>query len=881
VSTGTQTKSSQPTQLGPYKVTGLLGAGGMGVVYRARDDRMGRDVAIKVLDPKVAEQSARVSRFEQEARAAGALNHPNLLSVYDVGAEGSQPYLVTELLEGKTLQETLSSGKLSLTKALDYAVQIARGIDAAHSESIVHRDLKPANIFITTRGHVKILDFGIAKLIRDGELSDETLPVGTAEGTILGTSGYMSPEQVQGKAADRRSDIFSFGVVFHEMLAGEQPFRGVSAIETAYATVREDPPSISELVPKAPLQLSRIVSRCLEKDPEQRFQTAGDLAFHLETITDLSAPEQVAVSRKIRSKWPYALAAAVVLALIAYILVTSTHSSTPVNQVASEDAPAVVAPSIAKYDRITFRRGTISAARFAADGKAVYYTASWGQEPMQLYRTESERAGSLVLGHPGNALLDISASGQLALARTDDKHRGFAHPGTLAVVPLGGGGLRELKEKVIAADFAPGSEQLAVVSMTEQGTNLLEYPQGTVLWESPGWISHPRISPNGDSVAFLDHGSPLDDRGTVAIVDRKGEKSTLSSEYGSLQGLAWGPGGSEIWFTAAESGTTRALRAVDLSGVERLIVETPGMLTLQDIASDGRVLLTRDDARTLVHAKLAGKESIEDVSWFDWSLLVDISRDGKSVYFIEAGEAAGASYELFVRGGADEAAVRLATDIHLPVRASLDGAWLIASRALNSNVIKLVPTGAGSERDIKIEDAKVLQNWEWLPGSKQVLVNGIATDAAEDSPGGKPLSLWRVDISSGDSQRLDWAAGLMMPRNAVRADGAVLLGSPNVRGGFVYSTEGEKLQKLDPPSGKYKFIGWLDDRDLLLRDRDRTRIRLFRYNLTSKKMTPHKDLVPAFTAGEFALNQVLVEGESYAYSFMSTLSELYIARDLK
>jgi Tol biopolymer transport system component len=852
----------------------------MGVVYRARDSRMGRDVAIKVLDPNVAEQSARVSRFEQEARAAGALNHPNLLSVYDVGVEGNQPYLVTELLEGKTLQETLSSGSLSLSKALDYAVQIARGIDAAHTEGIVHRDLKPANIFVTTRGHIKILDFGIAKLARDNDLSDETLPAGTAEGTILGTTGYMSPEQVQGKAADRRADIFSFGVVLHEMITGEQPFRGVSAIETAYATVRDDPPTISELVPKAPLQLSRIVSRCLDKNPEQRFQTAGDLAFHLETITDLSSPGPVSFPPKARAKWPFALAAAVGLALVAYVLGTSRTSSRPVKQGASEGAVARPATDKAKYDRLTFRRGTISSARFAPDGKAVYYAASWGQEPMQLYRTESDRAGSLALGHPKYTLLDISSGGQIALARPSGKHRGFAHPGTLAVVPLGDSGLRDLREQVIAADFAPNSEDLAVVTVGEHDTNRLEYPLGTLLWESQGWISHPRVSPSGDAVAFIDHASPLDDRGTVAIVDRGGKKTTLSSEHGSLQGLAWAPEGKEVWFSAAESGTTRAIRAVDRSKVERLVVETPGMLTLQDIASDGRVLLTRDDARTFVHAKLAGRDSVEDLSWFDWSLLVDISKDGKSVYFIEAGEAAGASYELFARRGADEAAVRLASDVHLPVRASPDGKWLLASRSLNSNAIKVVPTGAGSERDISIEDAKQLLGWEWLPGSNEVFVGGIAKDAPEGQSASKQRSLWRVDITSGESERLKWADGLAMPRDGVRADGALLLGSPETKEGYLYSAEGEKLLELGVISEDYKISGWLNDKELLLQDRGKKRVKLYRYNLKSRKITLHDELVPARTAGKFALEQILVAGDSYAYSFMSTLSELYIAREL-
>jgi len=277
------------TKLGEYEVKSLLGSGGMGEVYRARDSRLGRDVAIKVLPSFLSTDSDRLRRFEQEARAAAALNHPNILAVFQMGTYQGAPYLVSELLERETLREQIKRGRLPIRKSIDYGVQIARGLAAAHEKGIVHRDLKPENLFVTKDGRVKILDFGLAKLTQPQSGSDNsalTLTKGTEAGMVMGTAGYMAPEQVRGETADYRADIFAFGAILYEMLAGKRAFQKPTSAETMTAILNEDPPGISQVTTNLPPALQRVVHRCLEKNPEQRFQSSSDLAFALDALSE-------------------------------------------------------------------------------------------------------------------------------------------------------------------------------------------------------------------------------------------------------------------------------------------------------------------------------------------------------------------------------------------------------------------------------------------------------------------------------------------------------------------------------------------------------------------------------------------------------------------
>src|SRR2546425_4685604 len=330
------------TKLGPYEILAPLGAGGMGEVYRARDTKLGRDVAIKLLPSSFSGDSDRLHRFEQEACAAGALNHPNILVIHHIDTHEGAPYIVSELLEGETLRQRMGGTALAQRRAIDYALQVAHGLGAAHEKGIVHRDLKPDNVFITKDGRVKILDFGIAKLTQpDGSLSQTEIPtrrVDTEPGVVMGTVGYMSPEQVKGRPVDHRSDIFSFGAILYEMLSGRRAFHGESAAETMSAILKEDPPDLSSTNQNISPALERLVNHCLEKNPEERFHSASDLAFALEALsgsTSISSQTMTAMTalssrERIRKYSPWIVAAIFALAfLIALPFAITSFRQTP------------------------------------------------------------------------------------------------------------------------------------------------------------------------------------------------------------------------------------------------------------------------------------------------------------------------------------------------------------------------------------------------------------------------------------------------------------------------------------------------------------------------------------------------------------------------
>jgi serine/threonine protein kinase len=322
------------TRLDSYEILGLVGSGGMGEVYRARDPALKREVAIKVLPSFVLHDPDRLSRFQHEAQAAAALNDPNILAVHQFGIFKGAPYLVSELLEGSTLRELIQRGALPIRKAIDYGVQIGRGLAAAHDKGIVHRDLKPENLFVTKNGHVKILDFGLAKLMQQPD-PDGTVVTLTNPGMVMGTVGYMAPEQVLGKAVDHRADIFAFGAILYEMLSGKRAFQRPSSAETMTAILNDDPPGNSQIAPNIPLGLQRVVHRCLEKNPEQRFHSALDLAFALEALSDSgSAPTTATRAPSIlRSRrgilWSIPVAAVVLLTALAYFAIASGNKVTP------------------------------------------------------------------------------------------------------------------------------------------------------------------------------------------------------------------------------------------------------------------------------------------------------------------------------------------------------------------------------------------------------------------------------------------------------------------------------------------------------------------------------------------------------------------------
>jgi serine/threonine protein kinase len=340
------------TQLDGYEIQDLLGAGGMGEVYRARDLRLHRNVAVKVLPAQAASDPDRLRRFEHEAMAAAALNHPNILAVFQMGTHEGAPYLVSELLEGQTLREQIERGGVSTRKAIDYAAQLARGLAAAHEKGVVHRDLKPENLFITPDGRVKILDFGLAKLMESQPSSDTLiLHAGTNPGAVMGTVGYMSPEQVRGERADHRADIFAFGAIFYEMLTGKRAFQKPTAAETLAAILNEEPPPFSQTGLEIPPGPERIARRCLEKNREERFQSASDLAFAVQALSDPEAASTKENEQEwsLRGLWRSKTRTASVLfgaALLAFVLlalVTSIMYNLPDKQKLAANDSVVLA----------------------------------------------------------------------------------------------------------------------------------------------------------------------------------------------------------------------------------------------------------------------------------------------------------------------------------------------------------------------------------------------------------------------------------------------------------------------------------------------------------------------------------------------------------
>jgi hypothetical protein len=430
------------TKLGPYEILAPLGAGGMGEVYRARDGRLNRDVAIKVLPQRVAADAGAMSRFEREAKAVAALSHPNILSIFDFGSEGGVAYAVTELLDGQTLGELLESGPLPPRRAGAIARELAEGLAAAHAKGIVHRDLKPENVFVTRSGHVKILDFGLASETAAKGQDDTSAPTErrlTEPGTVMGTVGYMSPEQVRGHALDHRTDVFSFGAILYEMLAGRRAFAKPTAAETMTAILNEDPAELP-VVSGLGSSLELVARRCLEKDPSARFQDTHDVVFALEMASGGVRTSGAQTSFTRPRPWPRLLAAVVVLAAFAagaWLLARRAHPSEP-----------------PRFERVTFRRGFVRGARFGPDGRAVIYAAAWDGGPLKVYLKQPESLDALSLDLPSANVLAVSPTGELAIAiDCQASHNGVCR-GTLARVPMTGGSPREVAIDVQQADYA-------------------------------------------------------------------------------------------------------------------------------------------------------------------------------------------------------------------------------------------------------------------------------------------------------------------------------------------------------------------------------------------------------------------------------------------
>jgi eukaryotic-like serine/threonine-protein kinase len=844
--------------LGHYELVAFLGAGGMGEVYRARDSRIGRDVAIKLMPPALAGDPERLRRFEQEARAAGALNHPNILTIYDVGVHDGALYVVYELLEGETLRNRLSEGALSRRKGIEYASQIAAGLAAAHDKGITHRDLKPENLFLTRDGRIKILDFGLAKLtLPEGSAREDanlaTLSPHREPGSILGTPGYMAPEQIRGGVVDHRSDLFNLGAILYEMLTGRRPFRGRSTSEVLNAILNDDPIEISETADRFDPGLARLLRRCLEKNPYERVQSALDLAFDLDAL--LIPNERAQPSRWKKRGVGIALAVAV-------LSLASFFAGRKLERVQPHPGPS--------FHRLTYRLGVITGARFTPDGQSIIYSAGWDGKPVEVFSTRVGGPESRPLGLLSAGVLAVSSAGELAISLSCELNWAECR-GTLARMPLAGGAPREVLEDVFYADWAPDGKNLAVVRPVE-GRFRLEYPIGKVLYETDGWITYPRFSPQGDRIAFLDHPTLGENNGSVSLVDLSGHKTTLSRGWKNLKGLAWSPSGNEVWFSANRMTLSPQLYAVTLAGKERLVLEAPGWMRLQEISRDGRVLLIQAGPRSRIVCQPPGTPGERDLSWFDWSTAADISADGKKLLFYEWGAGVAGNPTVYLRDTSGGDAVRLGEGRALAL--SPDGKWALALQQGPPPRLVLLPTGPGEEKPLQSSGLTDYYSAAWFPDGKRILFVAGGSD-------GQPRS-YVQDVDGGEARAI---TDETVQATLVSPDGN-LLAAVGAQGVYqLRAVDGGEPRPIRGALPGDELIQWSSDgRFLFLRGPGDSAVEFFRVDLSTGRREPWKRIEPADPTGFIGIQPASVhmtpDGRSYVYTNWKVQMELYLVGNL-
>ncbi len=842
----------------------------MGEVYRARDSRLRRDVAVKVLSGEYSADPERRKRFEQEARSASALNHHNIVTIHDIGSEDSVIYVAMELVDGRTLRELLNEGPLPTKRLLDLAFQISDGLAKAHAAGIVHRDLKPENVMISKDGVAKILDFGLAKLlVQEGRESGEsaTEVQETRPGTVLGTVGYMSPEQASGKPVDFRSDQFSLGSIFYEMATGARAFQRGTTAETLTAIIREEAEPVGRLQAGVPAPFRWIIERCLSKDPEERYASTRDLANDVRGVREHLSETSVEVQAASPGPHRPRGRAFARSALLAAALAAALGLGVLLEKRFARSSP----PS---YQQITFGSGTIRAARFAPDGQTIVYSAAWDGSPLRLFLKHPSSPDSLPLELPSANLLGISPSGEMAIAiGCRSTHPGVCS-GTLARAALTGGAPRDVADGIQDTDWsADGSSQLVVRDVG--GKARIEFPMGKVLYETAGHVSYARLSPKGDRIAFLDHPFPLDDAGTVAVIDMAGKKTTLTGQWASEHGLAWAPSGAEIWFTATEAGANRSLYAVTLSGRLRVVTRVPGGLKLHDIASSGRVLLTRESPRVGIRGMLAGDTRERDMSFLDYSFAADISSDARTLLFDEEGEAGGANYTIYLRKADNSPVVRLGEGNALAL--SPDQKWALSMKPSSGSLFILLPTGTGDARRIGLEGMSTEQAAAWLPDSRRILF-------AAGEPG-RGLRLWAQAIDGGKARAVTpEGISAALPGFALTPDGKGVAVIGPEHSVAIYPIEGGAARPVPGvEAGEFPLRFTADGRSLYVWKRGDVPARVSRVDVESGRRELWRDLLPADPAGVERISNVVVtpDGKGYAYCYARLLSDLFVVEGLK
>jgi serine/threonine protein kinase/Tol biopolymer transport system component len=824
------------TRLGPYEILSPLGAGGMGEVWKAKDTRLDRLVAVKVLPEHLAKSLEALARFEREAKAVAALNHPNITGIFDIGNSDGVAYVAMELLEGESLRTRLESGPLPPRKATELAIQMAQGLAAAHEKGVVHRDLKPDNLWITRDGRLKILDFGLAKqLTAIGTGSDSLQPTAaispghhTEKGMILGTLGYMSPEQVRGESVDAKSDIFSFGTVLFEMLTGKRAFARDTAADTLVAILTKDPPDLSQTSRPLPPLLQRMLDRCLDKEPARRFQTALDLGFSLDLAQDSGAAPTVSSSGSAETR----------------------------------------------IRRLTYGRGTVGAARFVPGSRDVMFSARWQGGESEVFSMNPEALEPRSMGLKQAALVAVSAAGELAVKRHPRQWAGL-ELGQLVRVSPGGSERIELQE-CNDADWLPDGSRLAAV-----------YPEAPSFWEASldfrrrrlttcqgrGFWSL-RVSPQGDQLVLFEQSAPVRGDGRIVLIDADGHR-TVVAELMGLTGLAWGPGGKDLWFSQFRHGSS-SIWCLQLDGNKRQLLQQAGLLELQDVAPDGRVLATLAMA---IHGSMgleAGEAVEQELSWNDANETFDVSRDGSKLLLGAGGYGSSAADRrtIYLRDRTRNLTVRIESGVAAYFmhddREVLTLSGLTDSRALAT------PVDAGSAYEVNT-------------GPPRSLVVVMPTPDGSHGAVQDPTSWSYCDFTTGSARRFagpesTWYFGLQ----GISPDGKhLVLG--HSRGQWlnhplmIFPLEGGdpvEVAGVLPGDIPARWTG--DGRGLFVFNRDSLPAHLHRIDLASGERTLVRTIRPVNPTGLVGISSMALTPDAHfiAYNYTRKLSDLYLIEGL-
>ena len=845
-------------KLGPYEILAPLGAGGMGEVWRARDARLGRDVALKVLPEELLRDPERRMRFEREARTLASLSHPSIAVVHSFEEIPGPPVrhvLVMELIEGRTLREVLD-GSLAPRRLLDFAVAIADGLAAAHEEGIVHRDLKPENVMVTRGDVVKILDFGLARRFQAGQGSGSrvaTATVGTEAGVVIGTVDYMSPEQARGESLDYRSDQFSFGAMLYEMATGVRAFARETAPEIMTAILRADPEPIGSLNPKIPVPLRWVVDRCLSKDPDGRYASTRDLARELRSVrdhlSDLATTGEAAPARKAAPMGLILVAGAIVVAALAGAFGGRTFWKTP-----------VASP---RFRQVTFNQAGILTGKFGPDSRTIFFTAQLpspnkdGGPAGEIFETRIGSPEPRALGITNAILLDVSRTGEMAILLNPSEKEGG---GTLARVPITGGVPREILENVSWASWSPDGESLAVVHRVG-GVRRLEFPIGTVLVNA-NLDPAVRVSPDGKLVANWVFPR-------VSVADRKGSNRAIPGFEANAM-WAWSGDGREIWGFNNTGDQTDVIAAAP-GGPVRKVISWPGGHSLMDIAPDGRLLMMRWTTAWLIFGKVPGLPDDRDLTAFDRCEPADLSDDGRTLLFTALGAVGGPGGAVYIRGTDGAPAKRLGDGKALAL--SPDGKWVLARVEASPNRLVLIPTGAGQQRELGNAGLDGYYAAGFHPDGTRIWFNGKEQghkvrcfvqplDGGEARPVTPEGLLARAGIRPGGTQ--------FLVRDRESGDLLVI----DLAGGATHAIPG--LAKGDVPAR------WSTDGSALFVRAPGLPVEVFRIDVATGKRTLVTRLaVPTNTTVSDIKVLASGDGRTWVYGYHRWLSDLVVAEGLR